>query len=106
MTVQKKLGFLSQLEKSIGLADPELKWYESMLDRAIDLGVHNYTANLLFDKKTLSEIQKIDYLYLLIRIYGFFTVLKIIRKGLGFLLEKIKFSYKMNKIGKRSLPKM
>jgi hypothetical protein len=82
-----KKGFLSRLEDSIGLGDPQQKWYDVMVDKALDLGIKSFVANFFFDKGSLDEVVKLDYFYLLIRIYGFFTALKLVGKGIGFLIR-------------------
>lgn len=105
-TASTAKGWLSKFEEQIGLADPEKKWYSAMSDRAVELGIKTFLANFLFDKDSLDKVTKIDYFYLLIRIYGFFTAVKLVKKGLGALINKMKFNSKMRKIEKRNLGKM
>lgn len=99
-------GFLSRLEEKIGLADPKLKWHEAMINRAIELGINNFLASFLFKRDKWEQIEKLDYLYLLVRVYGFFTVMKMLKNGLGFIWRKLKFNSKMRGIEKRNLAKM
>ena len=84
----------------------EESFFERLRNRAIDSGFVRYMMNLLYQKPKWSELNYMDHLKLVVKIYGFLYAFNIFYKGLRTVKDILSFHMKMQGIKNRKLKNM
>lgn len=102
----KVVESLEILSEKMGLKGEVIKesWFNKMKSKAINTGIKKVSLNFLFEKS--EGINYKDYIYLTLKIYGFFYAMNQLRRAISWGFKRFTFNRKMKKVKNRDIRQM